>query len=98
MSEDKFLDRLRADAQLLRYEPKDEAMWTRLAARIRARIEQPTVAQLIAAWLRPLAASLVALALAAALGIATIGDDEVTSIDTDPVEISMAGESFSVGE
>ena len=70
MSDDRFFERLRDDAQQLRYEPADDVMWTRLAARVRDRIQsQPTVAQLLASWFRPIAASLLALSLAAALGI-----------------------------
>jgi hypothetical protein len=98
MSDDKFFERLRADAQPLRFEPADEAIWTRLAANVRARIEQPTVTQVIAAWLRPLAASLAAVALAAALGIAMFETDDLNTLDTDPIEISMAGTSYRVDE
>ena len=34
MTEDKFLDRLRRDAQSLRYEPSDDFLWSRLTSRI----------------------------------------------------------------
>ncbi len=98
MSEDKFLERLRQDAASLRYEPRDEVVWTRLAARIRARIAQPTVSQIIAAWFRPLAASLAAAALAAVLGIAVLESDETPAFGSDSVEISMAGASYSVDD
>ena len=95
---DKFLETLRHDAQALRYDPKDEAMWTRLAARIRARIERPTVVQIIAAWMRPLAVSLVAATIAAVIGIAALDTDEPSSLGSAPVEISMAGASYDVGD
>jgi hypothetical protein len=98
MTEDKFLERLRSDAQPLRFQAEDEAMWTRLAANIRARVEQPTVAQLIAAWLRPIAASLAAAALAAVVGIAVFDLEDLSPVETEPIEISMAGASYSVGE
>lgn len=94
---DPFFETLREDARPLRYDPKDEAIWTRLAARIRARIEQPTVMQLIVAWMRPLAASLVAATIAAVIGIAALGTDE-PALGSDPMEISMAGASYDVGD
>ena len=70
MTDDKFIERLRDDAQQLRYEPADDAAWTRLQARIRARIrEQPTPEQLLARWFRPVAATLAALSVVAALSV-----------------------------
>ena len=97
MSEDKFFERLSADAQALRYEPDDVAM-TRMAARIRARATAAaTVAQLLAAWFRPLAATLSAVALAATIGIALAPADD-QELGANPVEISMAGDDFRVGE
>lgn len=98
MSDDRFFDRLRNDAGALRYEPDDVAM-ARLAARIRARAAAPpTVAQLLAAWFRPLAMTLSAVALAASIGIAWVQSDDTESLAANPVEISMAGDSFRVGE
>lgn len=98
MSDDRFFERLRAGASALRYEP-DAAAMTRVAARIRARIAPaPTVTQLLAAWFRPLAATLSALALAATIGIALMPSDESEAFAADPVEISMAGDSYSVGD
>ena len=38
MSDDKLLERIRNDARQLRYEPKDDAIWTRLPARISERM------------------------------------------------------------
>lgn len=97
MSEDRFLDRLRHDARQLRYEP-DDFVTTRVAARVRARLAQPDVAQLLAAWFRPLAASLTALALAATIGFTLFDRSDSLSLSGDSVEISMAGDTYSVGE
>lgn len=70
MSKDRFLERVRSEAQQLRYEPSDVAM-TRMSARIRARVAAaPTASQLLANWMRPLTVSLGALAVAASLGVA----------------------------
>jgi hypothetical protein len=97
MTEDKFFERLSADAQALRYVPDDVAM-TRMAARIRARAAAPTsVAQLLAAWFRPLAAALSAVALAATIGIVFAPADD-TDLGANPVEISMAGDNYVVAE
>lgn len=95
MSNDDFLDRVRADAAPLRYEP-DERTLARIRARIDARISRPTVAQLLAAWLRPVGVAMSAIALAAAIGIATIGGNEEVSFGEQTFEISMAGETYRV--
>jgi len=99
MSEDRFFERLRADASALRYEPDASAM-TRVSARIRARVasQPPTVAQLLASWFRPLATTLAALALAATIGIAFVPNDDAETIASNPDQISMAGDTYSVGE
>jgi hypothetical protein len=96
MSDDRFLDRLRDDARSLRHEI-DPITSTRLAARIRSRLTEPTVAQFIAAWFRPLAASLSALALVAGIGIALLERDQPVAIG-DPIQYTVAGETYSVGE
>jgi hypothetical protein len=96
MSDDRFLDRLRDDARSLRHEI-DPITSTRLAARIRARLTEPTVSQFIAAWFRPLAASLSALALVAGIGIALLERDQPLAIG-DPPQYTVAGETYSVGE
>ncbi len=59
MTDDTFFERLRGDARHLQFTPDDVTV-ARLSARIRARLAgaQPTVAQLLAGWLRPLAAAL----------------------------------------
>ena len=42
MTDDKFFERLRDDAAQLRYAPQDGFVWTRIAARIRARLHTDT--------------------------------------------------------
>ncbi|HEX8170136.1 MAG TPA: hypothetical protein VF824_06320 [Thermoanaerobaculia bacterium] len=96
MTDDPFFARLRHDAARLRLQP-DELALTRIRARIRERIARPTVAQLLAAWFRPLAATLSALALAAALSLFARNDAPVTIAD-DTLQISVAGETYSVGQ
>jgi hypothetical protein len=102
MTDDEFFQRLRGDAQPLRHQPDDVTL-----ARIRARIHshlasqnqtqtQPTVAQLLAAWFRPLAATAAAIALAAIIGLTIVNTDDLTFADTS-VEISMGGETYRVG-
>lgn len=79
--DEKFFERLRDDAQQLRYQPSDDAVWTRLAARIDARVRTPpTVSHLLAGWFPPVAASLAALAVVAALSVNLI--DEPASVDS----------------
>ncbi|HVR41544.1 MAG TPA: hypothetical protein VMU84_20785 [Thermoanaerobaculia bacterium] len=95
-----FFERLRTDAAPLRFEP-DGAMMSRIAARVRERISQPTVAQLIAAWFRPLAASLAAVAILASVGLVFASDnsssDDQQQFASSNYEISMAGSDLSVG-
>lgn len=101
MSDDKFFERLRDDAQRLRYEP-DDVMLSRLSARVRERVAlQPTVAQLLARWFRPLAASLAVLAVAATLGVQYFeSKQQPTSLEAamsaDPVEISVDGDVYTL--
>ena len=99
MSEDRFFDRLRADAGSLRHEP-DEQTLLRIRARIRERIESPpSVMELLAAWFRPLATTFAAVAIAAAIGAATLStNDEPPSLDDNPVEITMAGDTYRVAD
>lgn len=88
--DDNFFDRLRDDARPLRYEPNV----TRISARVRERIAaQPTVAQLLASWFRPLAATLTALALAAMIGVAWTSETEELSL-ADESAIEIAGVSY----
>ena len=96
MSEDRFLDRVRDDARQLRYE-MDPVATTRVSARIRSRLNDPTVAQWIAGWFRPLAAALSALALIAGIGITLLERNQNVSIG-DPIQYTVAGDTYSVGE
>jgi len=103
MSEDKFFDRLRDDAAKLRYTPQDEFTWTRLAARIRSRLNSDaTVAQMLARWFRPIAASFAMLAIVAALSITWIESREpaynADSISSNSLEISVDGDTYSLAE
>src|SRR5438552_10895111 len=103
MSSDRFFDRLRYEARQLRYEPEDGALWTRLAARIRERIQlQPSVAQLLAGWFRPVAASLTALMLVSAVSLAVFEHwrDSMSgeTMTSSSVEISVGGDTFSVAD
>lgn len=95
MDDDKFFERLTRDAAALRYRP-DEVALSRIRARIRERLERPTVAQMLASWLRPLAATLTAVAIAAVIGI-TVFDGDETAFGEASVEIVVAGDSYSVG-
>ena len=100
MTDDPFFQRLRADARTLRHQPDDATL-----ARIRARIDahlaraEPTVADLLARWFRPLLASAAALALAAVIGTTIVRDNETVSLaDDTALEITMAGETWRVGD
>jgi hypothetical protein len=102
MSDDRFFERLRQDAQPLRYEASDAAV-TRIAARVRARVAAtppPSISQWLANWFRPLSVSLAGLALATSLGLAWYDAQEPVSIETtiaqNNVEVSMGG--LSLGE
>lgn len=107
MSDDRFFERLREDAQRLRYEP-DDFMVTRITARVHERIAmQTTVSATLMRWFRPLATSMAALALAASLGLAWLSHTaqqpaSATAVESlasnNPVEISVAGDVYSVGE
>jgi hypothetical protein len=98
MTDDPFFARLRNDARPLRHEP-DEATLSRIRTRIQSHIEntQPTVAQLLAAWFRPIVASAAAIALAAAIGINVVRTDSFSLSDT-VLEISVGGETYRVGD
>ncbi len=99
MSEDRFLDKLSETAQELRYQLPDDAAWTRLAARIDSRVRsEPSVAQLLAAWFRPVGLTFAALAVIAALSIASIELTEPASVEameTASADMSIAGEILS---
>lgn len=90
--DDDFFARLRQDAAPLRHRP-DEATLARIRARIQERIApQPTVAELIASWFRPLATAVAVVAIIAGVGLATI------DIPEGGVEIVVGGESYVVGD
>lgn len=102
MTEDPFLERLRAEAMQLRYAP-DELTFVRLAARVRERVQgQPSVAQLLALWFRPVATSLAALALAASLGLSWVNHTQeavaVDQIAASTIQTSNDADLYSVGE
>ena len=99
MTDDPFFERLRHDARQLQLN-LDEVTVVRLTARIRARVgAQPTVAQLLAGWLRPLAAVAAAIALAATLSLSwmerTPDNTAVDQIAANTTEISVDGMTFS---
>jgi len=102
MTDEKFFERLGADAAALRYEP-DDVMRTRIAAAVRLRIRtraMPTVSQLLASWFRPLAASMAALALVASIGLAFLdapAAEQEASFGSNPVEVSIGG-GYGVGD
>ena len=105
MTDDPFFARLRKDARPLRHEP-DEATLARIRVRIQSHLNRnqpqptrmpPTVVQMLAAWFRPIVAAAAAIALAAAIGINVVRSDSVSLSDT-AVEISMAGETWRVGD
>jgi hypothetical protein len=87
--DDKFFERLRGDAAPLRYQV-DEVTLARIRARIHARLARPTVAEVLAAWFRPLAAGLGAIAVAAAISLAVVGADDVS--------LDLTGDIYVVGD
>ena len=94
---DDFFERLRADARPLRYEP-DELALARIRARIRASIEpQPTVLEMLAAWFRPVLATV---ALVASIAVFTWNEtrEEPSPFDVSAPEIVMGGETYRVGD
>jgi hypothetical protein len=97
MSDDRFLERLRSDAAALRYEPDDVTL-SRIRARVRAAIQRPTVMDILANWMRPLAASLAAIAAVAVIAMTSLGtSDDISTLGNGSVEISVGGDTFSVG-
>ncbi len=102
MSND-FLEKLRNDARQLRYEPDDDVLWTRLAARVRERVlRQSSVPQLLARWFRPITASLATLTLVAALGITWFEWNEpsytLEAMGSNSVEIAIDGDTFNLAD
>lgn len=101
MMDETFFEQLRHDAQHLQHLPDDVTV-ARLSARVRARlaaaVAQPTVAQLLAGWLRPVAAVVAAIALTAALSVMTESRNHdnptVDQIAANNTEISVDGVAF----
>lgn len=93
--DDKFFERLRADAAPLRYRDDDVAL-ARIRANIRARIDEPGVLSVLASWFRPLTAALAAVAIAAAL-VLTVAEPETRTLADDTVEIVLGGDTYRVG-
>jgi hypothetical protein len=91
-----FYERLRGDAAGLRYEPDTVAL-ARMTARIRGRVAEPTVTELLARWFRPVAAAVTALAIIAAIGAATV-DTPNDDFAAPAVDLTVAGDNFHVGE
>jgi len=102
MTDDPFFDRLRNDAVRLRYDG-DAMMVTRVTARVRERITAPpTVSLFLARWLRPVAVSLSAVALAGCISVALLersaAEASMETLSANSMEISMAGDIYRVGE
>jgi hypothetical protein len=75
----------------------DDATLARIRGRIHDRIApQPTVADFLASWFRPLAGGLAALALAAAMGL-TMNAGDASLGDEGQIEIVMGGDTYRVG-
>ncbi len=95
MTDDEFFEKLRGDAAPLRHRV-DEATLARIRERIYERIApKPTLAELLASWFRPLAATLATFALAAAISLFV--NREQASFGDQPVEIVMGGDTYVVG-
>lgn len=98
MSEnDDFLERLRADARPLRYQPTDAEL-ARIRARILATIERPTVTDMLAAWFRPLLAGVAAVAAVGVFALTQLDTADEVAYAQEGVEVVMAGDSYRVGE
>jgi len=94
--DDKFFERLRGDAAMLRHRV-DDATLDRIRERIYERIApKPTVFELLASWVRPLGFSLAALALDAAIGL-TINSGDTPAFGDESVEIVAGGDTYRVG-
>ncbi|HEX8617016.1 MAG TPA: hypothetical protein VF911_05450 [Thermoanaerobaculia bacterium] len=95
--DDKFFERLRGDARPLRYQA-DEQTLARIRARIHERIApRPSVVELLAAWFRPLAATAIALVIAAGIGVVTLDRNDM-SFGESTIEVSVEGDTYRVAE
>jgi hypothetical protein len=101
MNDNTFLERLRDEARRLRYDANDVTV-SRLATRIRERVAaQPTVAQFLAGWFRPVASALAALALVATLGVQWFQSSREPSLETamsGGSEISVDGDTYTLAD
>ena len=102
MTDDRFFERLRADARSLQH-TVDDVTVVRVSARVRARlVAQPTVAQMLAGWLRPVAATVAALTLGATLGLFYAeqphDNASVDQIAANTTEISFDGVTVGAAE
>ena len=96
MSDDEFFERLRADARALRRQP-DERTLERIRMRIHERIApRPTVVELLAAWFRPLAATAIAVAIAAGIGMTVVDEEPVLGETT--LEVTTGGATYRVAD
>lgn len=95
MSENDFFERLRADAKPLRYQP-DEIALSRIRAQIRSAIERPTVAEMLAAWFRPVLAAVAAIAAIAVFTLTSMDPNEQPTLGEQNVEIVMGDDSYRV--
>lgn len=91
---DDFFERLRADARPLRHQPDDVEL-ARIRARILATIERPTVIDMLAAWFRPVLATVAMIAAVAVFTLTSLNGNDEPSYEQ--VEIVMAGDSYVVG-
>ena len=83
MNEDEILERMRSDARPLRYEPADEAVFTRLRAHVRARVERPPgVFDLIVGWRRVIAMGVAMVAAMTILSTVLLLDGTPDHIDS----------------
>jgi hypothetical protein len=90
---DDFFERLRGDARPLRYQASDVEL-ARIRARILATIERPTVTDMLAAWFRPVIATV---AMIAALAVFTLTELRNEEPSYEQVEIVVAGDAYVVG-
>lgn len=95
--DDKFFERLRGEAAPLRYQV-DGATLARIRTRIHERLSKPSVAEVLAAWFRPLAAALTAVAIAGAISLAAIGEDDASAFEQQDVAIELAGDTYVVDD
>jgi len=105
MTEDRFFEKLRDEAQQLRYAPNDPAVWTRLTARIRDRVRhQTSVTQMLARWFRPITVTFVALSIVAAIGVSWVeqAHESANAVEaamtSNSVEITLDGDTFNLAE